>query len=559
MGLQDLPTEILAQCVVYLDHFPDLAASRLAFKRLAEIIAPMLLHHVKVRISQTSLNRLEGLSQNLTIAKSIEAVEIDLSFYDALVAKDFSVYARCRNYNVFWRTEMYERWAFWGCSSEEEQNQVGRELDKGRQIEEEWDALHNGDCDMDNLTPSQRILQDAHLDYLCLYDDQELAKKDNLHVSRLHRYHAEMTPPVQLIPDIFSALERSSTFPREVDFSISARNNLTVLEISSEQLHRINHVLHRVKAESWKAEGDLEEEVAQYLRREREDNPMAKFLVDKLNLKFPDMARSQKDSMLLQLPGELRNQIYMCLFTSTRLSFGERSISRIERKTFKPAPNSLFFVLFSFENPEDMLDKLSALPPATLSQICHVRVGGRPLMLTPIGDEDDVYYRLAWALKYGNGWRELHFITPNSKFLGFAKVDMLMADPYWRRPQPSTWKDILLQRDGVDSGASVTIYRSTQSDDPGAVISSRTCQLFEQKISSPENLQRTRWPPYMPEDIREWAHGLTWAEIRRQCIDFLDEDEDEDEDADLDFIKEDKEAEVDRCNEVDEYEWNLVN
>lgn len=326
------------------------------------------------------------------------------------------------------------------------------------------------------------------------------------------------------------------------------------------------------------------------------------------------------------------------LFTSTRLSFGERSISRIESKPIKPAPNSLAIlrtcrqinkeaaplwlgqVMFSFENPEDMLDKLSLLPPATLSQIRHVRVGGRPLMLTPMGDEDDVYYRLVWALKllpglsldkltvlgatgpevaydtleglvrYGNGWRELHFITPNSKLLGFAKIDMFMADPYWRRPQPSTWRDILLQRDGVDSGASVTIYRSTQSDTPGAVINPRTRQLFEQKISSPEDLQmfgveedkqllsrdemgkellvvvkRGRHaniaepdgPPYMPEDIREWARGLTWAEIRRQRIDFLDEDEDED--ADFDFIKKDKEAEADRYNEVDEYEWNLVN
>jgi hypothetical protein len=29
-------------------------------------------------------------------------------------------------------------------------------------------------------------------------------------------------------------------------------------------------------------------------------------------------------SMLSQFPGEIRNQIYACLFTSTRLTFGER-------------------------------------------------------------------------------------------------------------------------------------------------------------------------------------------------------------------------------------------
>lgn len=244
--------------------------------------------------------------------------------------------------------------------------------------------------------------------------------------------------------------------------------------------------------------------------------------------------RSQDHSMLLQLPGEIRNQIYTCLFASTRLTFGERNITRITVKTMKPAPNSLAIlrtcrqikqdaealwlglVLFNFENPVYMLDKLSTLPLTTLSEIRHVRVGGRPLRLQPIGYDDDVYYRLVWALKllpglrldkltvlgpssgeiaydtlgglirYGNGWRELHFITPNSKMLGFAKIEMFMADPCLREPQPSTWNDILFRRDGANSGASVTIYRSTQSNSPGAVINPRTRQPFEQKLI-PEN------------------------------------------------------------------------
>jgi hypothetical protein len=140
-------------------------------------------------------------------------------------------------------------------------------------------------------------------------------------------------------------------------------------------------------------------------------------------------------------------------------------------------------------------------------------------MLQPIGDDDDVFYRLVWALKlllglqldkltvlelssgeiaydtleglikYGTGWRELHFITPNSTMLGFGRRNMFMADPYWRKPQPSTWNEILFQRDGANSRASVTICRSTQSDMPGAITNPRTRQIFEQKVSSPENLK----------------------------------------------------------------------
>lgn len=95
MGLHYLLSEILAHCVGYLKDLPDLAAARLVSKQLAEIIAPMLLRHVSVYISRVSLDRLEGLPQNPAIAKLIESVEINLSSYDALVAKDFSLFAKC--------------------------------------------------------------------------------------------------------------------------------------------------------------------------------------------------------------------------------------------------------------------------------------------------------------------------------------------------------------------------------------------------------------------------------------------------------------------------------
>jgi tRNA nucleotidyltransferase (CCA-adding enzyme) len=135
---------------------------------------------------------------------------------------------------------------------------------------------------------------------------------------------------------------------------------------------------------------------------------------------------------------------------------------------------------------------------------------------------------------------------------GFGRINMFMADPYWRKPQPSTWNEILFQRDGANSGATVTVFRSTQSGAPGAVTNPRTRQIFEQKVSSLEDLKnfgvtndkellaedekgkellvivkRGRsaniverdGPPYeSEEDIRHWAHGMTWAEIRRQCI-----------------------------------------
>jgi hypothetical protein len=185
----------------------------------------------------------------------------------------------------------------------------------------------------------------------------------------------------------------------------------------------------------------------------------------------------QPESPLLRLPGELREQIYDFLFVSTRVTFGERSTGRIGRKTLKPAPHSLALlrvcrqiykegksfwlgrVLFNFENVESLLDKLSQLSLTTLSQIRHIHTRGHTLMLTPPDSDDDVYYRLVWALKllpslqlealtvlgqsdglmdydtlgglieHGDGWRELRYITRDSTMLGFKKHDMFMASP----------------------------------------------------------------------------------------------------------------------------------
>jgi hypothetical protein len=74
--------------------------------------------------------------------------------------------------------------------------------------------------------------------------------------------------------------------------------------------------------------------------------------------------------------------------------------------------------------------------------------------------------------------------------LGFAKMDMFGADPHCRKPQPSTWDEIVRQRDGANSGASVIVYRSTQSDAPGTVTNPRTRQIFEQKLSPSKDLEK---------------------------------------------------------------------
>lgn len=123
-----------------------------------------------------------------------------------------------------------------------------------------------------------------------------------------------------------------------------------------------------------------------------------------------------RECRLLQLPRELRDNVYTFLWTSTRVTFGQRcrgriGTGRIERKNMKPAPNSLALlrvcrqtfeenkslwlgrVLFNFEGVRSLLDKLSLLPSTKLSQIRYVCTRG--YALKPSYGEYNFYCRVS--------------------------------------------------------------------------------------------------------------------------------------------------------------------
>ncbi|EXK75969.1 hypothetical protein FOQG_19270 [Fusarium oxysporum f. sp. raphani 54005] len=251
---------------------------------------------------------------------------------------------------------------------------------------------------------------------------------------------------------------------------------------------------------------------------------------------FP--ADPQKKSRLFQhFPQELRDKIYSHIFLSIRLTYGQRAVDRIDRMKIKP--QSIVVILqtcrrtnqeigktwigqvsFSFENPETMLDVLTALPAGTLSKLRHLRVPGNTLMLSY--EDDDVYYRLASTLRLlpclrldtltvlgtppievsydtlngliseSCGWKELRYISHSSEVLGFARLGLLHSDDeaekytYWRKPQPAHWQSVLEGRDGVLSRPSIAIYRSTVSGRPGSAMNAKTGERFQQKI--PEHI-----------------------------------------------------------------------
>ena len=296
----------------------------------------------------------------------------------------------------------------------------------------------------------------------------------------------------------------------------------------------------------------------------------------------------QKSSQFCKLPGELRDQIYKYLFSSTRLAFGECHTETMEMKsahyslailqTCRQIYNEtrsmwLREVLFSFEGPEDLLDKLSTQPSTVVSQIRHIRVRGGTLQLRLTDDGVSFWFGLSESLKLlpqlrldtltvlatayeeyacdtlnhliqqGHGWKELHYIASDSKMLAFSKLNSNR-----RKPQSSNWQQILVDRDGPQSGAQVKMYRA-KSNSPGSLNIASLHELFEETIpdgshedevgvhhyevrlseaDTPKEVlvvaKRGRnaditlkgQPPFDPLDIR--SYGMTWEDIGQYCV-----------------------------------------
>ncbi|PYH76171.1 hypothetical protein BO82DRAFT_387499 [Aspergillus uvarum CBS 121591] len=238
-----------------------------------------------------------------------------------------------------------------------------------------------------------------------------------------------------------------------------------------------------------------------------------------------ESAPVEHSSRLMLLPGELRNLVYTHLFAATRLSFGERILSRLTFITVKPAPNSLAIlracrltyeettglwlgqVILSFETVEGMLDKLSPLPPATQGLI-----------------------------QYGTGWQKLRFLAPDSDMLAFAKIDMFMADPYWRKPQPKIWNHMTAHCDGEASGVGKTLPDGCSQELFG--VNADAELLREEEVENEllvmvcrgrgADIQSALSPP-PGYDIREWAGTMTWSGIKRQCRFGASDDVDDDD------------------------------
>lgn len=294
MALEDLPPEILLMCLEELHdpldsrgNFLILNNVRLVCKRIAEIVTPILFSDITVRLSVTSLQRLDQLLQNPVISESVSYISIILPCYDLALVEDIFLYS----------------WAIIRCILSMmyfmEPNSLYRERRRKilricGKICEEWEPANSGDCDINDATHNMRLLKGSHQGYKRLCHEQQLGQQDRKPVmllsaifkrlKNLHQIDVLDTQPGilpcdenalsdqywksgflpacawtgdpngstagKLIIDILDAMEMSSMHPPSFCLHMSTPLYLEEFGISSQHIARIGPILSNTRSMS---------------------------------------------------------------------------------------------------------------------------------------------------------------------------------------------------------------------------------------------------------------------------------------------------------------------
>ncbi|KAI9768639.1 MAG: hypothetical protein M1839_003999 [Geoglossum umbratile] len=213
-----------------------------------------------------------------------------------------------------------------------------------------------------------------------------------------------------------------------------------------------------------------------------------------------------------------------------------RSIRYIRVKAF-PFPlyayeDAISFTTYGFDNVLPMLPGLQ-LDRLVVEDCYHDGEG------ISDGWSDEGTYFAIQGLIESDGWKELHFISPSTRF-------MLPNDQNPRVRPPTCWNTLLQNRDGQDSGASVTMRISKAPKVPGVTENPDLCITYDKApvvindrddtvdayakevlviANRGKNASYAQDGSTLAEEIRNLLRTTTWEEIKTSGL-YVEAEED---------------------------------
>ncbi|KAJ4358323.1 uncharacterized protein N0V89_002905 [Didymosphaeria variabile] len=285
----------------------DIENLRLVSKRVNANASPFLVTEAHVSFNRNSIRDLETLSNHSVFSKSIKCVQIDVSYYDKLLAKSCHRFvehnASKLGYTLDLLSRATHRWYDKDGNMKEEYRGDKEIFAKAYRVNEEWNrtaaVMATEDVIRSDATEAQKLLLTAYEEYKELYDEQQAAIATGQGVERvaqaLHkmtsldeivvkdlkfsrpgknrrpwveRFYTErliesclkksrwkgsfMTametrPPVHIVTDLFAALADSSVRPASFTICITPPTDLRCIDFTSKQLETVRTVLAQAK------------------------------------------------------------------------------------------------------------------------------------------------------------------------------------------------------------------------------------------------------------------------------------------------------------------------
>ncbi|KAL4795247.1 hypothetical protein BDV19DRAFT_389380 [Aspergillus venezuelensis] len=200
----------------------------------------------------------------------------------------------------------------------------------------------------------------------------------------------------------------------------------------------------------------------------------------------------------------------------------------------------LGLVTFDFPGVDRLLDKLSALARATLRKIRYIRVYARWADFYSLSEFDGAMYQMSWALrllpglcldlltvvdsaspevayraldrlvKYGHGWKELHYTPAGSLMLGFGKTEVDDEPPIQHASDGALFAQRLSPLDSVE------IFGI--NEDPSLTHKDEEMKELRITVRRGRNADIADMPkiPLLNSNKMEWPGGRTWKQIQEE-------------------------------------------
>jgi hypothetical protein len=189
MDIQLLPTELLTRIFFHLDNADDsrkdINHCRLVSRCFNNASSSLLITRVKVHLTLESFARLEDICNHTVFSKSLQVVQVDLSYYEDELASDRQLFMQEARSRLLRHVEAFERSRYHRTRYSMTDDLFGWLSKMAWGQGHEFDQLLSGETEKAASTPIEKLYSKVYNLYQQKYQNQQSLRQNGKHIDRL--------------------------------------------------------------------------------------------------------------------------------------------------------------------------------------------------------------------------------------------------------------------------------------------------------------------------------------------------------------------------------------